>query len=88
MNCVLGIWRFKNKHKQTYIGDRKCSPPNSVEFAHSLLDFTQKNPFFLVDWFSDKVLDPFEPKEKCRLKKGFPKELLMLELEAILGPFP
>ncbi|WVZ18723.1 hypothetical protein V8G54_006045 [Vigna mungo] len=33
-------------------------------------------------------LGPFDPKEKCRRKKGFPKELLLLELESFLGHLP
>ena len=28
---------------------QRCSPLKSCEVAHSLLDFAQKNPFFLVD---------------------------------------
>nr|GLL28461.1 hypothetical protein Itr_chr06CG00750 [Ipomoea trifida] len=57
--------------------------------AYSLLDFAQKNILFRVERLSDKVLVlPFDPNEKWRLMKVFPDELLMLELELILGYLP
>lgn len=56
------------------------------EETYCLLDFVQKKPFFLAGWLSDKFLELFEPNEKC-LRKGFPEELLRLDLECKSWPW-
>lgn len=79
--------RREGQHWNLYTHE-SWSPLHSWEEPHPLKDFVQKNPFFLVEWVSVEDLLPLDPNEKCFLKKGFAKELFMLALEPISGPFP
>ena len=53
----------------------------------SFLYLAQK-PFFQTESLSVTDLLHLDPNEKCRLKKGFTEELLVLELASIFGVFP
>jgi len=81
-------WFVWTKAAYTWVEDLKYSPLHSWEEHQPLRDLVQKKPFFLVEWFSVEDLLALDANEKCRLKKGFAKELFMLELKPIFGPFP
>lgn len=82
VTCILTLSNNKNQ---------SCSPlfyPLTGEQGLvQPLRYLAQNPFFLEDSFSDTDRVGRDPIEKCRLKKGLPKELFMLELAPILGLF-
>lgn len=97
---LINLKQFKiiskvRQHRKYWILNWSCYITTIIRKQPSLtangtqsLRYLAQNPFFLAESFSERDRFHLDPSEKCLLRKGFPNELLVLELGSIFETFP